>query len=246
MKPKENALSEKDSKEEIANRKLQIANRKSPPSRPSASLGERGESGTGREESLRFGRRTFVKGVAASAVLTQAPISWAEAEVVSGKASGNIQSVISLKVNGVEHRLVVDNRRTLASVLRNDLDLTGTKIGCDRGQCGACTVLMDGKPVYACSNLAIWADGLDVETIEGLSQGPRLHPLQQAFIEEDALQCGFCTPGQIMAAKALLDSNPNPADQEIRHACSGNLCRCGTYMNIFKAVARAAELKRRG
>ncbi len=194
-------------------------------------------------EAGKFDRRTFVKGVAASAVMTQLPLPWVEAEVVGSKA-GEQQSVVTLKVNGVQHRLVLENRRTLASVLRNELGLTGTKIGCDRGQCGACTVLQDGKPVYSCSTLALWAEGHEILTIEGLAQGDRLDPLQQAFVESDALQCGFCTPGQIMATKALLNRNPNPTEQEIRESCSGNLCRCGTYMNIFKAVARAAELRR--
>ena len=200
---------------------------------------------TREQETAGFSRRSFVKGAAASAVLTQVSIPWTEAEVTSATPLAQ-QSVITLKVNGVQHRLVVENRRTLASVLRTDLGLTGTKLGCDRGQCGACTVLLDGKAVYSCSNLAVWADGREVLTIEGLAHGEQLDPLQEAFIEADALQCGFCTPGQIMASKELLDRNSNPTEQEIRTACSGNLCRCGAYMNIFKAVARAAELKRRG
>jgi xanthine dehydrogenase YagT iron-sulfur-binding subunit len=196
-----------------------------------------------KEEGLTFGRRTFVKSVAASAVLTQVPVPWASAEISSGSTVEH-QSVIALKVNRVTHRLVVENRRTLASVLRHELGLTGTKIGCDRGQCGACTVLLDEKAVYSCSHLAVWCDGHEVQTIEGLAQGEKLDPLQEAFIEADALQCGFCTPGQIMACKELLNHSANPAESEIRAACSGNLCRCGTYMNIFKAVSRAAELKR--
>lgn len=195
-------------------------------------------------EAAQFDRRTFVKGVAASAVLTQLPFPAVEAEVVGSKVAAEHQSAVNLKINGVQHRLVLENRRTLASVLRNELGLTGTKIGCDHGQCGACTVLQDGKPVYSCSTLALWADGHEIQSIEGLAEGDRLDPLQQAFIEADSLQCGFCTPGQIMATKALLNRNPNPTEQEIRESCSGNLCRCGTYMNIFKAVARAAELKR--
>lgn len=198
-----------------------------------------------KDPGLTVGRRTFVKSVAASAVLTQVSVPWASAEIAVGKTPAEHQSVIQLKVNGVSHRLVVENRRTLASILRNELGLTGTKIGCDRGQCGACTVLMDGKAAYSCSHLAVWTDGHEVQTIEGLAQGERLDPLQEAFVEADALQCGFCTPGQIMACKELLNRTSNPAEQEIRVACSGNLCRCGTYMNIFKAVARAAELKRR-
>ncbi len=149
---------------------------------------------------------------------------------------------IQLIVNGQAHEVLVEPRRTLLDTLRKDLGLTGAKNACDEGTCGACTVLLDGKPIYACMALAIECDGRSLETIEGLAQAGKLHPIQQAFIEEDALQCGFCTPGQIMAVKALLDSNPKPTLDEVKRALSGNLCRCGAYLKIVKAALRAAEL----
>ena len=150
-----------------------------------------------------------------------------------------------LEINGRRVEVSVEPRTTLLEVLRDHLDLTGTKSVCELGECGACTVLVDGLARYACLTLAVELTGRRVTTIEGLASSEgELHPLQQAFVEKDGLQCGFCTPGQIMATKALLNRNPNPTEQEIRESCSGNLCRCGTYMNIFKAVARAAEMRR--
>jgi aerobic-type carbon monoxide dehydrogenase small subunit (CoxS/CutS family) len=154
---------------------------------------------------------------------------------------GSRKGPLTLTVNSHRHEMFVEARRTLLDVLRKDLGLTGTKKGCDEGTCGACTVLLDGKPVYACMALAVDCEGKSVETIENLEAAGRLHPIQQAFIDEDALQCGFCTPGQVMSAKALLDANPNPTVEEIRQAVSGNLCRCGTYPKIIKAALRAAE-----
>jgi aerobic-type carbon monoxide dehydrogenase small subunit (CoxS/CutS family) len=126
-------------------------------------------------------------------------------------------------------------------MLREKLHLTGTKVGCNRGECGSCTVLLDGKPVYSCSTLAVEAGGRSVLTIEGLAAGGRLHPLQQAFLDHDALQCGYCTPGMILAVKALLDRTPHPTEAEIRGAIDGNLCRCGCYPNVIKAALAAAE-----
>jgi aerobic-type carbon monoxide dehydrogenase small subunit (CoxS/CutS family) len=148
---------------------------------------------------------------------------------------------IHLVVNGKGYDLFVEPRRTLLDALRKDLGLTGTKKGCDEGTCGACTVLLDGKPIYACMALAIECEGKPIETIEGLEKNGQLHPIQQAFIEEDAFQCGFCTPGQVIAAKALLDVHTNPTIEEIRHGLTGNLCRCGAYPKIVKAVLRAAK-----
>ena len=133
---------------------------------------------------------------------------------------------------------------TLLDFLREDLGLKGTKRGCDSGQCGACTIIMDGKTVNACLILAIQADGKEILTIEGLSSGGRLHPLQEAFVEEGAVQCGFCTPGMILSAKALLDEKKDPSGEEIREALSGNLCRCTGYVKIIKAVQKAAALMR--
>jgi xanthine dehydrogenase YagT iron-sulfur-binding subunit len=124
------------------------------------------------------------------------------------------------------------------------MGLTGTKVGCERGECGACTVLINGHPRYACLTLAVEAEGEEITTLEGLKEGEELGPVQKAFVEHDAFQCGYCTPGQIMAAEGLLRSNPNPSLEEIRLGMSGNLCRCGVYPNIFRAVRRAAELKK--
>lgn len=152
-----------------------------------------------------------------------------------------------LVVNGNDRAVYVDARATLLDVLREHLGLTGTKRGCDRGECGACTVLVDGRPVYACLMLALDADGADVTTIEGVAPGPgRLHPLQRAFVDADAVQCGFCTPGQIISALALLRAAPRPTHAQIADAMSGNLCRCGTYPKIIKAIRTAARrVKRR-
>jgi aerobic-type carbon monoxide dehydrogenase small subunit (CoxS/CutS family) len=151
---------------------------------------------------------------------------------------------VPLTVNGKKYQVYVEPRRTLLEALRKDLGLAGTKKGCDEGTCGACTVLLDGKPIYACMALAIECGEKSIETIEGLVKNGRLHPVQQAFIEEDGLQCGFCTPGQVMSVKALLDVNPDPATDEVRHALTGNLCRCGAYPKIVKAALKAAKLMR--
>lgn len=157
---------------------------------------------------------------------------------------GSRKGPLTLTVNGHRHEMFVEARRTLLDVLRKDLGLTGTKKGCDEGTCGACTVLLNGRPVYACMALAVDCEGKSVETIENLEADGRLHPIQQAFIDEDALQCGFCTPGQVMSVKALLDTNPDPTTKEVRQALIGNLCRCGTYPKIMKAALRAAETLR--
>lgn len=159
---------------------------------------------------------------------------------------GSAKTPIKLVVNGREYEIYVEPRRTLLDALRKDIGLTGTKKGCDEGTCGACTVLVSGKPIYACLALAVECEGKPIETIEGLEKNGQIHPIQQAFIDEDALQCGFCTPGQVMSVKALLDRNPRPTIEEVRHALIGNLCRCGTYPKILKAALRAAELLRRG
>ena len=150
---------------------------------------------------------------------------------------------ISLLVNGRRHALLVEPRWTLLYILREQLGLTGTKVGCERGECGACTVLINGIPRYACLTLAVECEGLEITTLEGLMQGEELGPVQQAFLEHDAFQCGYCTPGQIVAVEGLLRATPNPALDQIRAGVSGNLCRCGAYVNIFKAARRAAELK---
>jgi xanthine dehydrogenase YagT iron-sulfur-binding subunit len=149
-----------------------------------------------------------------------------------------------LHINGRKYRLLVEPRWSLLYVLREQLGLTGTKVGCERGECGTCTVLIDDVPQYACMTLAVEVEGKKITTLEGLMKGEELGPVQLAFVEQDAFQCGYCTPGQIMAVEGLLRKNPNPTTEEIRHGMSGNLCRCGTYKHIVKAVQRAAELKK--
>jgi len=141
--------------------------------------------------------------------------------------------------------LNVEPRVTLLDALRDRLNYTGAKKVCDRGTCGACTVLMDGKAVYACMVLAVDAQGRNIQTVEGLSQGSELHPVMRAFVEHDAQQCGYCTPGFVVAVKAFLDENPNPTYEQVKDGLGGNLCRCGTYVGIRKAVLEAAKMMRR-
>jgi xanthine dehydrogenase YagT iron-sulfur-binding subunit len=181
-------------------------------------------------------------GVAAAGALVQAAPAQAPPETVK---PGDV-SAITLTVNGRTQKLLVEARWSLLYVLRDRLGLTGSKAGCERGECGACTVLIDGRARYACLTLAVEADGHEITTVEGLMAGEELGPTQRAFAEEDAFQCGFCTPGQVMAAEGLLRANPAPGLEEIRQGMAGNICRCGAYANIFKAVAKAADLKRQG
>ena len=148
---------------------------------------------------------------------------------------------ISVEVNGQHYEREVEPRRLLVHFLREDLGLTGTNVGCETSLCGACTVLMDGKTVKACTQLAVQADGSSLTTIEGIGDGDRMHPLQSAFREEHGLQCGYCTPGMILAAQGLLEDNPKPTEAEIREGLKGNICRCTGYHNIVRAVQRAAE-----
>jgi aerobic carbon-monoxide dehydrogenase small subunit len=152
-----------------------------------------------------------------------------------------MKKLISLTVNGSPHEIAVAANRTLVDVLRYDLGLTGSKKGCGIGDCGACTVLLDGLPVFSCLVLAVEADGHEVLTIEGVAEGPDLHPIQQAFVDQGAIQCGFCTPGMVLNALALLLGNPNPSEADIRRALSGNLCRCTGYQKIVEAVQVAAK-----
>jgi carbon-monoxide dehydrogenase small subunit len=153
---------------------------------------------------------------------------------------------IALTVNGARRELDVEPRRLLVQAIREDLDLTGTHVGCDTSQCGACTVHLDGRAVKSCSVLAVQADGSSITTIEGMASGETLHPLQAAFWEKHGLQCGFCTPGMIMTAADLLSRSPDPSDEEIRHAIEGNLCRCTGYQNIVAAIKAAAVAMREG
>jgi carbon-monoxide dehydrogenase small subunit len=148
---------------------------------------------------------------------------------------------ITLNVNGGDYELLVEPRETLLDVIRRDLGLTGTKKGCNTGECGACTVIIDGKAVNACLVLAVQAKGKRILTIEGLADGGRLHPLQEAFIRRGAIQCGYCTPGMILSAKALLDKKPNPEETEIKEAIAGNLCRCTGYLSIVEAIKTVSK-----
>ena len=151
-----------------------------------------------------------------------------------------MRKLIRLRANGQEREIMVEPRQTLLEALRYDLGLTGTKEGCGDGNCGSCTVLLDGKAINSCLVFAIEVDGQEITTIEGLFQAGKLHPLQQAFIDEGAVQCGFCTPGMILTAKAFLDSNPNPTEVEVRQAIAGNLCRCTGYDKIVRAILKVA------
>ena len=184
-----------------------------------------------------FTRRDLVRGTLVGAIAVGAGTKAAAQETGS---VGPGPAPLDLKVNGAVHRLSVEPRVTLVSALRDRLGLTGTKAVCGRGACGACTVLVEGKAVCSCLTLAHEVAGREITTIEGLAMDGQLSPLQQAFIEADALQCGYCTSGMIMSCKVLLDAKPKPTRNEIRAAVSGNLCRCGTYNHVFDAVERAA------
>jgi len=202
---------------------------------------KKGKAGSGQGITRRGFLKTMGSGtaaVAASGALSG--VVAAKAEVIKPEKIVRID----LFINGLRHRLAVESRWSLLYVLRERLGLTGTKVGCERGECGACTVLIDGVPRYACMTLAVEAEGTHVETLEGLMNGEQLGPVQQAFVEQDAMQCGYCTPGQIMSAEGLVRSKPDPSMEEIRSSLSGNLCRCGVYVHILKAVGSAAELKR--
>lgn len=190
-------------------------------------------------------RRGFLSSVGAGAVVAAAGVT-RQAEAMPEITEPDEMVRVTLDINGREHRLLVEPRWTLLFVLRERLGLTGTKVGCERGECGACTVLIDDQPRYACLTLAVEAQGQSITTLEGLMQGEELGQVQKAFVEHDALQCGYCTPGQIMAAEGLLRSNQAPTESEVRQAMSGNLCRCAAYTHIFKAVSHAAELRRNG
>jgi aerobic-type carbon monoxide dehydrogenase small subunit (CoxS/CutS family) len=185
-------------------------------------------------------RRDFLKGMGAGALATT--MTSLPAPPVTEAAplpAGVKEAVIQLQVNGKTYRPKVKSNWTLLDVLRRELGLTGSKKGCDRGNCGACTVTVDGKAVYACSLLAISMGGKKILTVEGLADGGTLHPVQKAFSEHGGYQCGFCTSGQMMAAKALLDRNPKPTEKEVRAALGGNLCRCGAYPKIIESVLGA-------
>ena len=181
-------------------------------------------------------RRKFLQMAAAAGAVTVFPdVEFASAATES-QASGVVMHPVSLSVNGTAHKFQIDTRATLLDTLREQLQLFGTKKGCDHGQCGACTVLVNGRRVNSCLTLAVMHDGDQVTTIEGLAQGEQLSPMQAAFVEHDGFQCGYCTPGQIMSATALLKEPCGPSDDDIRECMSGNICRCGAYPNILAAV----------
>ena len=196
-------------------------------------------------------RRSFLKGVGTGAVAASVvPTVLVGAETAAEAQMGDeiTRAKIKLNINNKTHEVEVESRTTLLSVLRdgfdtngNHLDLTGAKQICDRGECGGCTVQVDGKAVYSCITLALETQGKQITTVEGLANGDRLHPVQEAFVQHDALMCGFCTPGFVVAAKSLLDQNPSPSPDEIKEGLAGNICRCGTYPFIFEAVETASR-----
>jgi aerobic-type carbon monoxide dehydrogenase small subunit (CoxS/CutS family) len=188
-------------------------------------------------------RRRFIKGVIYSSTAVATGTGYYLANAQSNSPPGSAERLISIEVNGRTRRVDVMPQETLSSTLRNRLNLTGAKVACNRGECGACTVMVDDVPLYACSLLTQQVKGKSITTVEGLrAANGTLHPVQQAFIEELSPQCGFCTPGQVVSAAALLRANPNPTREEARQALSGNLCRCGAYDHYLNGVMRAAEL----
>jgi xanthine dehydrogenase YagT iron-sulfur-binding subunit len=187
----------------------------------------------------RLSRRAVLQLAGGAASLAAVPSAWAQsASPLSAQAATTIRT--HLTVNGVERQLDLDPRQSLLDVLRESLDLTGTKKGCNQGACGACTVLVDGRRIVSCLTLAVMQDGTRIETIEGLAKGDELHPLQAAFVEHDGLQCGFCTPGQIMSGLGCIAEGHAGSPEEIRFWMSGNICRCGAYPGVVAAVAEAA------
>lgn len=190
----------------------------------------------------KFSRRGFLQGVSITSGALTTGILETEAEAQTGaKVIGPGEVPITLQINGKPYKTSVEPRSTLLDTLRHRLDLTAAKRVCDRGTCGACTVIIDGKVVYSCTVLAIDAQGRQIQTLEGLSQNGKPHAVSRAFVSNDAQQCGYCTPGFVMAAKGFLDRNPNPTAEEVKTGLGGNLCRCGTYMGVRKAVLDAAK-----
>jgi aerobic-type carbon monoxide dehydrogenase small subunit (CoxS/CutS family) len=193
-------------------------------------------------------RRSFMKGFSGGIIGTAVLPRFLRPELV-GTQAGDVKvysrKKITMMINGEKIDLVAEPQETLLEVLRGHLNLTGSKTICNRGECGGCTVHLDGRPVYACMYLAVRADGKSVNTVEGLAEKGKLHPVQQAFVDKDGYQCGFCTPGFLMTTAAFLKKNTNPSLDEIKNAFSGNLCRCGNYNKIFESVQEAAKQMRR-
>jgi xanthine dehydrogenase YagT iron-sulfur-binding subunit len=201
-------------------------------------------------ENLDCSRRGFMQFLTISAGMVGASLLFAPAEetiaadIADQPIPAGAKVQLQLNINDNIYTVLAEPRWSLLYVLREIIGLSGTKMGCDRGECGACTVLINGVPRYSCMTLAIEAENQEVTTVEGLMDGEELGPVQTAFVEHDAFQCGYCTPGQIMAVEGLLRQNDAPTDDEIRRGCSGNLCRCGAYKNIFAAADKAAQLKK--
>jgi aerobic-type carbon monoxide dehydrogenase small subunit (CoxS/CutS family) len=209
------------------------------------------EEGKDSRDLTRVSRRGFIKGVGTglvgSALLGGAADEATEVEAAPASESMGPGVVsMTLHVNGQDRAVRAEPRTTLANVLRNELDLTGTKFVCDRGSCGGCTVMVDGKAVYSCMMLAVDAIGKKVTTVEGLAPSGGLDPVQAAFVEKDALMCGFCTPGFVVSIRSLLNTNTNPTLEDVKAACAGNICRCGTYSRVFEAALAAAQRVRQG
>lgn len=205
-------------------------------------------NGAAADEPSNVSRRSFIKSTGLASVAVSAGVLLGDQVAkaagkapAEGKWLGPEPVDVTLHINGKDHTLKLEPRVTLLDAMRNHLDLTGAKKVCDRATCGACTVIIDGKAHYSCTTLAIDAQGHDILTIEGLAPEDKLHPVSQAFVDHDAQQCGFCTPGFVMASKAYLDSEPNPTYEGVQKALGGNLCRCGTYMGIRHAVLQAAK-----
>jgi xanthine dehydrogenase YagT iron-sulfur-binding subunit len=189
-----------------------------------------------------FSRRGFLQGVGITSGALTTGILETEAEAQTGaKIAGPGEVPITLQINGKPYRTSVEPRATLLDTLRHRLDLTAAKRVCDRGTCGACTVIIDNKVMYSCTVLAIDAQGRQIQTLEGLARNGKPHPVSQAFVNNDAQQCGYCTPGFVMAAKGFLDKHPNPSYEDVKKGLGGNLCRCGTYVGVRKAVLEAAK-----
>ena len=194
------------------------------------------------KDKSRFSRRGFLTSVGVTSGALTTGILENEAEAQStGKVSGPGEVPITLQINGKPYKVSVEPRTTLLDTLRHRLDLTAAKRVCDRGTCGACTVIIDNKVMYSCTVLAIDAQGRQIQTLEGISNERRPHPVTKAFVNNDAQQCGYCTPGFVMAAKGFLDRNPSPSYEEVKKGLGGNLCRCGTYVGVRKAVLEAAN-----
>jgi xanthine dehydrogenase YagT iron-sulfur-binding subunit len=201
----------------------------------------------GSQDESGVSRRSFLKGTGiALSVPLVAGVRTVEVAGQQVKIIGPNKTPVTLNINGKNQTLNLEPRVTLLDALRNDADVTGAKRVCDRATCGACTMVVDGKPVYSCTMLAVEAQGKKITTVESLEQNGRLHPIQQAFVDNDAQQCGFCTPGFVMACKALLDKNPNPTPEQLKAGLGGNLCRCGTYVGVRAAVEQAAKSQRGG